>query len=193
MKQALRQSIIAARARMAEDSHQRFSREITARLLQLDVFCKANTVLGYMHFGAEFVSAPWLRRVLADGKVLLLPRANKAAGMLELYHVSDLATQLVPGSYGIREPHPERCERAKLDDVDLILLPGVAFGRNGARLGYGGGYYDKLLAGLTHRPVLVAAAFELQVVEDIPMEPTDQRVDWLVTENETIDCRRAGK
>jgi len=67
-------------------------------------------------------------------------------------------------------------------------LPGVAFTRDGARLGYGGGFYDRLLAGIAQRPILIAAAFALQIVEALPQEAHDARVGWLVTEQETIDC-----
>lgn len=197
-KQQLRQSIIAGRAALAEELHLRLSREITARLLRLAPYREAHTVLGYMHFGAEFVSEPWLQQVLSDGKRLLLPKVDTATRELDLYHVEDVRAQLAPGAYGIREPLPERCTRLeRLDEIDFILLPGVAFGRNGSRLGYGGGFYDKLLARLDnearreHRPPLVAAAFAMQVVEDIPQEATDRKADWLVTENEIINCAAA--
>ena len=189
MKQTLRQSIIAGRAALPEELHLGLSREITARLLALPPYREARTVLGYMHFGAEFVSEPWLQQVLRDGKRLLLPKVNTATRELDLYHVEDVDTQLAPGAYGIQEPQPERCARLeRLDEIDFILLPGVAFGREGTRLGYGGGFYDKLLARLPHSPALAAAAFAMQVVEGIPQEATDRRVEWLVTENETIHC-----
>ena len=189
MKQALRQSIIAGRAELPEELHTRWSRAITARLLQLDAYRAARNVLGYMHFGAEFVSEPWLQQVLRDGKRLLLPRVNTATRELDLFHVASLETQLAPGAYGIREPHPECCmQLEQLQEIDFVLLPGVAFGRDGARLGYGGGFYDKLLARLPQRPTLVAAAFAMQVVEGIPQEATDRKVEWLVTEDETLHC-----
>jgi 5-formyltetrahydrofolate cyclo-ligase len=83
----------------------------------------------------------------------------------------------------------ERCIKEDAPGtVDFILLPGVAFTREGARLGYGGGFYDKLLACMPHRPALVAGAFALQVVPEIPQEDTDRKVEWLVTEHETIRC-----
>lgn len=192
MKRTLRQSIIAARAALPEEMHQRLSREITARVLQLEAYRAARTVMGYMHFGAEFVSEPWLRQALADGKRLLLPKVDKAARVLEVYEVSDLDAQLAPGAYGIREPLPQQCGAASADEADFILLPGVAFGRDGARLGYGGGFYDKLLARLAHHPALAAAAFAMQIVRDIPQETTDRKVDWLVTESETIRCAAPG-
>jgi 5-formyltetrahydrofolate cyclo-ligase len=146
-------------------------------------------VLGYMSFGAEFDSSAWVKQVLADGKRLVLPKVNQQARQLELYRVDDLASQLTAGLWGIPEPIIERCERFdELNKVEFTLLPGVAFTRSGARLGYGGGFYDKLLARMASRPYLVAAAFGLQVVESIPQEVTDMKVEWIVTEQEMIDC-----
>ena len=189
MKQTLRQSIITGRAALAPELRAQLSREIAARLLQLAPYHKAATVLGYMHFGAEFISEPWLQQVLRGGKRLLLPRVNPARRELEVYHVEDIGAQLAPGAYGIREPQPDRCTPLeRLQEIGFILLPGVAFTRDGARLGYGGGYYDKLLERLQHGPPLVAAAYSMQIVGDIPQETTDRKVEWLVTESETMDC-----
>ena len=188
MKRALRQSIIAAREAIPASERVLKSGEIRRRIIGLENYRQARTVLGYLNFGAEFESGSWVRQALAEGKRVVLPRVNPATRQLDLYRVDDLETQLEPGSYGIREPIPARCEAAGLAEMDFILLPGVGFGRDGARLGYGGGFYDKLLARMTHEPVLVAAAFSLQVVGGIPQEPTDRKVDRLVTEHETIDC-----
>lgn len=194
MKRTLRQRIIADRAALPQGERARLSREITARLLRLDAYREANTVLGYMNFGAEFESDSWVRQVLSDSKVLLLPKVNMDTRGLDLYRVTDVDTQLASGAFGIREPLPQGCIEAKLEEADFILLPGVAFGRDGARLGYGGGFYDKLLTRLQPRglvkkaPALIAAAYSMQVVEGIPQEQTDHRVQWLVTEDEVIQC-----
>lgn len=195
MKQGLRQSIIAARQKLAPAQRVILSREITLRLAALPAYKKARTVLGYMSFGAEFATADWVATALRDGKQVLLPRVNKHSRQLDLYIVGDLQRDVAPGAWDIPEPL-ERCQRVDaLETVDFILLPGVAFGRDGARLGYGGGFYDKLLERMEHanrnrqeKPVLVAAAFALQLTDGIPMEPTDRRVDWLVTEREVINC-----
>ena len=188
MKRTLRQRIIADRARLSPEERRRLSGEITARLLRLAAYREARTVLGYMNFAAEFESESWVRQVLNDGKVLLLPKVNAVTRELDLYRVTDVDAQLAPGVLGIREPLPQSCAAARLEEADFILLPGVAFGRDGARLGYGGGFYDKLLTRLEHRPVLVAAAYAMQIIDGIPQEVTDHRVQWLVTEDETIQC-----
>ena len=145
--------------------------------------------LGYLNFGSELQSELWVRQALTDGKQVLLPRVNKAGRHLELFRIENLDNDVAPGAYGIREPIPERCRHFDAPgEIDLILLPGVAFDRTGGRLGYGGGFFDKLVAHLPRRPVLIAGAFALQVIDAVPQESTDHRVDWLVTEHETIRC-----
>lgn len=197
LKQTIRKNILAQREQMPADMRAAYSTAITERLLRLPEYQQANAVLGYMNFGAEFASELWVARALADGKRLALPKVNHHTNQLDLYWVDDLEYQLAAGLWGIREPVVERCERLdRLNKVEFVLLPGVAFSRDGARLGYGKGYYDKLLArlddecGIAYRPALVAGAYSMQIVERIPQEATDRRVEWLVTENETIHCGR---
>ncbi|MBU0620289.1 MAG: 5-formyltetrahydrofolate cyclo-ligase [Gammaproteobacteria bacterium] len=188
-KQTIRQEVLARRDELSATLRAAHSGAISARLTGMPEYRRSQVVLGYMNFGHEFASELWVRQVLADGKKLILPRANPLTKLLDLYEVKDCESQLAAGSWGIREPIVELCTRVLSPNaIEFILLPGVAFTREGARLGYGGGYYDKLLAGIPHRPVLVAAAFTLQVVQQLPQEATDQKVEWLVTEKETIRC-----
>jgi len=194
MKQSLRQSIIAARQNMAAIDRAELSREITQRILNLTSYRNSGSVLGYMSFGAEFDTGGWVRQVLQNGKHLLLPKVNTSTKQLELYRVTDLQRDLAPGPWNIYEPVPEHCIKVDAQvRPDFVLLPGVAFGRDGSRLGYGGGYYDKLLARIAPgtkdcQPALVAAAFSMQLAKDIPQEATDRKVEWLITESEVIDC-----
>ena len=188
-KQVLRQSIIAAREKLPASERLRLSHEVIGTICSLSEYRQAQTVLGYLNFGAELAAEVWVEQALSDGKRVLLPRVNKASKHLDLYQVQDLRHDVAPGVWGIREPVVERCiKEDALGTVGFILLPGVAFTREGGRLGYGGGFYDKLLARIPHRPALVAGAFALQVVQEIPLESTDRKVEWLVTEVETIRC-----
>jgi 5-formyltetrahydrofolate cyclo-ligase len=188
-KSGIRKKLLELREQLSPDMRAAYSEAISARITKLEIYRQTGTVLGYMNFGAEFASELSIQQVLADGKRLALPRVNRHTNQLDLYWVNDLENQLEPGLWGIREPVVERCERlATLNEVEFALLPGVAFTRNGTRLGYGGGYYDKLLALMTNRPALVAAAFALQIVEQIPQEATDVKVEWIITEQETIAC-----
>ncbi|MDP1634807.1 MAG: 5-formyltetrahydrofolate cyclo-ligase, partial [Gallionellaceae bacterium] len=142
-KQTIRQQILASREQLAPAARAAHNAAIAARLSAMPEYRHAGDVLGYMNFGNEFASEPWVRQVLTDGKKLILPRANPLTKLLELYEVKDCDAQLAPGSWGIREPIVELCTRVLSPNaIEFILLPGVAFTREGARLGYGGGYYD---------------------------------------------------
>jgi 5-formyltetrahydrofolate cyclo-ligase len=197
MKQGIRQSIIAARQKLTAAERLQFSQAISRRIMQLPAYQQAQTVLGYMSFGAEFASAAWVEQAMQQGKRVLLPRVNSGSRQLELYLVRDLQQDVEPGIWDIPEPLPQRCTRVDDDEnIDFILLPGVAFARDGSRLGYGGGFYDKLLARISlpaaaQQPVLAAAAFTLQLRDELPQEATDRKVEWLLTEDEVIHCTAA--
>ncbi len=193
LKQSLRKSVLTLRDGLPLDVKSRLDSAILARILELPDYRESRTLLGYMNFGSEFSCDSWADQVLKDGKRLALPRVNRHTSTLDLYFVEDLENQLEPGLWGIREPVVERCERLKaINEVEFALLPGIAFTRKGARLGYGGGFYDKLLSG-SMRPVLAVAAYGLQLVEEIPQEETDVGVEWIITESETISCRQENK
>lgn len=188
-KAEIRKRLLALREQLPHPARIACSEAISARIAAMDIYRQAGTILGYMNFGAEYASELWVQRVLADGKRLALPRVNRHTGRLDLYWVDDPETQLERGLWGIREPVVERCERlAGPNEVEFALLPGVAFTRGGVRLGYGGGFYDKLLADAGKSPARVVAAFALQIVEYLPQEATDVKVEWIITEQETIAC-----
>lgn len=194
VKQPIRQRIIADREKLTVAERVRFSRAISECITNLNVYRTANTVLAYMSFGAEFSTEELVQQALRDDKCVLLPKVNRATKELDVYRVANLQHDLALGQWNIREPLVERCAKINsLQEVDFILLPGIAFGRDGARLGYGGGFYDKLLARIKDahpgcHPALVAGAFAIQLVEGLPQEATDHKVEWVVTENETIQC-----
>jgi|SRR6185436_18787746 5-formyltetrahydrofolate cyclo-ligase len=180
-KRALRARVIAMRDALDADTRHRDSQAITAKLLALPEYCAAGIVSAYASFGSEFDSAAFCCAVLASGKRLSLPRINRAARMLELREIRNLGADLVAGVWGIREP-AERCPVIPPSGIDFLLAPGVAFTVNGDRLGYGGGFYDRLLPELDPDVPRVAAAFSVQIVDELPVGPRDQRVHRVVTE-----------
>lgn len=181
-KAALRKEVIARRDAADGEMRNRAAQAIIRDLLGLPAYRAAGTVAAYASFGSELDTSAFIAKTLADGKRLLLPRINRAQRALELRHVTDPEVDLVAGVWGIREPS-EHCEIVPVAMIDFMLVPGVAFTQDGARLGYGGGFYDRLLASLDRRTARIAAAFQLQIVEQLPEGPQDQRVDVVVTEN----------
>lgn len=181
-KAALRREIIRRRDALDAAIRTSASHRITGHILTLECFQRARCVLAYANIGSEFDTSALLSHVMAKKK-LVLPKVDQVTRTLQLFFVEDLETDLQPGVWGIREPRADRCVPAPPDEIDLVLAPGVAFTRRGERLGYGGGYYDQLLARFSPRPTIVAAAFDIQIVSDVPLGTTDLPVDSVVTEN----------
>jgi 5,10-methenyltetrahydrofolate synthetase len=182
-KAALRRAVLLRRDALPGGERALLSARIVTTILDLRTYQEADVVLAYASFGTELQTDELLRRVLADGKTLVLPRVER--GGLGLYEVRDLGGDLASGTWGIREPEPDRCPPADAGGVGFALIPGVAFDRRARRLGYGGGYYDRLLAGgLPEGTPLVSGAFEVQILDEVPTDPHDAPVDVVVTEKE---------
>lgn len=180
-KSALREAVLARREALGEEERRAFSERILRRVRRLADYRRAGVVLAYSGFGSELQTGDFLRSVLEDGKLLVLPRIERATRTLNLHAVRDLDADLEPGVWGIREPR-EDLPTAGLPEVDFVLVPGVAFDRRGGRLGHGAGFYDRLLGSSAGRPKLVAGAYEAQMVEEVPTEPHDVLVDLVITE-----------
>ena len=186
-KKAMRRRVLAMRDALSPDLRRSKSAAISERLLTLPAFSHAGTVAAYASFGTEFDTGPFLEQVLARNKRLVLPRVDRDTKRIQFHFVTDLNHSLIPGPWGIGEPDPAQCGVADTDEVDFMLVPGVAFTRTCARLGYGGGFYDSVIDEVRGGAKKVAATFAVQVVDDIPLEAHDQRVDLVITEDDVYE------
>jgi 5,10-methenyltetrahydrofolate synthetase len=182
-KKTLRGDVLAMRDALTESEREKNSAAITARLIALPALASAATVAAYMSFGTEFNTGALIREVTAKRMNLVLPRVDREHKRIDFYSVTDLNTALVPGRWGIREPDPARCARVDANRIDFMLVPGVAFTPRCERLGYGGGFYDGAIAAIANDVMKVAAAFSVQIVDELPVEPHDRCVDLVVTES----------
>jgi 5-formyltetrahydrofolate cyclo-ligase len=179
-KRRLRDRVLAARDALAPDVRAAESRSIAQRIAELQSFRDARTVLLTLPFRSEWDTRPLLDDALARGAAVVLPRVNESDRMIELHRVSDPVADLATGYRGITEPRSS-LPRVNPGEIDWILVPGVAFDVAGQRLGYGGGYYDRLLPLLPRRTPRIAGAFEIQFVDAIPAAPHDLKVDAVAT------------
>jgi 5-formyltetrahydrofolate cyclo-ligase len=191
-KRTQRARMLAARDALLADARERLCAAITDKLVVLPEFLAARTVAGYASFGSEFDTAAFNAAVLAGGKRLILPRIDRPRRVMMFHAVTDLQESLVAGVWGIREPDPLVCPRADLDDVDMMLVPGLAFTTRCERLGYGGGFYDAAIEMTRPQANKVAAAFSMQIVETLVIEPHDRIVDLLVTEDASYSSGPGG-
>ena len=184
-KRAARERALAARDALPEPVRAAASLRIADGITSLASFAAARTVLVTLPFRSEWDTRVVARRALAAGKVVASPRVDAVARMLTLHRIADLARDVEPGYRGIPEPRPE-CSGVEPATIDWVLVPGVAFDGAGRRLGYGGGYYDRLLPLLAAGVPRVAGAFDVQVVPDVPCGPHDLVVDCVVTETRLV-------
>ncbi|MEI6231916.1 MAG: 5-formyltetrahydrofolate cyclo-ligase [Planctomycetota bacterium] len=188
LKSELRVGMKQQLASLSSETRRTKSAEILARLVNMKEYKKSKTVLAYASFGTEVETDGLLQRILDDKKRLVLPRLNPFDKTLVLHHVTDLANDLIPNNYGIREPHPT-LPVVNQKDIQLVAVPGLAFDDLGNRLGRGLGCYDRLIANAAKKNRFVGLAFDIQIVGELEIasEPNDMPVDYIVTESMIID------
>ncbi len=168
----------------------RLTAAIADRFFQSRLVAPGDLIMGYLSFRNEVRAESILLRAIAKGSRVALPYADIDGRRLVPYLIADFSVQIATSRYGMPEPDPARCEPAPIQEIALILVPGLAFDRDGRRLGYGGGFYDRFIAEFQAKgllvPTLVGLAFETQLVERVPAQAHDAAVDYVLTESRLI-------
>jgi 5-formyltetrahydrofolate cyclo-ligase len=191
-KKSLREQ--AHSQRNAQADKDELSRVICDKFMSLPAYAAAKTVKFYIDVRSEVRTRHALPAALASGKKIVVPWCNEH-GELELFHLAGM-NELAAGMYGILEPTSDLRylpqKQVSPDELDLVMVPGVAFDRSGGRMGHGKGYYDKLLQHARADAPLVALAFECQLFPEIPMGRHDIFMDMIITEKMTYPGRGRG-
>ena len=188
-KRELRARILRDRDTKPAGERTTASISISATLSMREDFASSGTVLLTLPFGSEWDTRPLLAQALARAKTVALPRVNLATRMLDLCAITRPEQDVVSGYRGIPEPGAH-CAPVDAASIDWVLVPGVAFDRDGRRIGYGGGFYDRLLPLLRADAHRIAGAFELQLVDHVPAASHDVTVGAIVTETRSISTTR---
>lgn len=169
--------------RQAQADKDRVSQAICEKFAALEEFAAARSVMVYIDVRTEVRTRHYLPKLLASGKRIVVPYC--VVGELKLFLLESM-DELAVGMYKILEPKEELRgvpgKRVDVQEVDLIMVPGVAFDRRGARMGHGFGYYDKLLEHARPETPLVALAFECQLFPEIPTQTHDVFMNKIITE-----------
>ena len=211
-KSELRSTVLASQARLSEEERFQKSLCICELLSASDLLsAEVKMAFCFKSYRNELDTEPVISLLRSRGIAVCFPRIEVEAeaarietGMktgeagivntngeafdkgkrrsMNLYEAVDGEKDFAIGAYGIREPIPERCRRVMPSEVDFILVPGVAFDRSLNRLGYGGGYYDRFFPQTRDKCVKAALAFAMQIVENVPVDQYDTRMDYLITE-----------
>jgi 5-formyltetrahydrofolate cyclo-ligase len=185
-KAGIRKELLSKRDNIPPVVRRAKNRMICERLLSLDEFRNASVIFFFASFRTEVDTTEMIKSSLFSGKRVLLPKVDKDRHELLLYEIRDFG-ELAPGYMGIPEP-PVSEKHMSINEADIVIIPGAGFDASGNRIGYGGGYYDRLLSGLQENIPVVAPSFEEQLVDVIPSEPHDIRVQMIVTDRRLIRC-----
>lgn len=191
-KAALRRRMRRRRDALGAGEAEQASEAIARRVMALASYQRARARLLFCSFRSEVLTERLIAHTLRSSAELVLPRVKGIEEALALHAVCDPECDLAPGCFGIDEPICERCPERSIDDVDFVLVPGLAFDRHGGRLGYGGGFFDYILnvrTDLVESGAVVAVAYSLQIVDDVPRAGWDVGVPLIATEDELIDTR----
>ena len=184
-KKELRAVAIRKRDAIAATEKEKKDRKIRERLFRLGEFADARVVMLFASFRSEVDTLPVIEHALGKNKTVILPRVDRKNRRLKLYNVKS-TSELVTGYMGIPEPAEDREREVQASGIEMVLMPGLAFDPAGNRIGYGGGYYDRLVDGMDPKPPLVAVAYEEQIVDRVPAEDHDILVDIIITDERVI-------
>ena len=180
-KLKLRQEILNRLRNQKEEDRATKSELIKGRLFADPEFQCSTTVLFYASFAGEVETFTMMKQSQTLGKKIALPVIMLKTQTLIPYLANNLEEDLESGPYGIRQPRVSQASPLRLEDIDLAVVPGVAFDRRHHRLGRGGGYYDRLLASLPQETPSIGLAFDFQIVTDLPSQEHDIPVTRVIT------------
>jgi len=186
LKHKLRKEVLDARIALPPHVVAEKSARIIQRLLKLDEYRYASTIMTYLDFRNEVRTGELVKRAMADGKRVAVPLTDQSSGMLTPSSLNFYPDELEPGAWGILEPKLKCVRPLDPRELDLIVVPGVAFDRRGNRLGYGGGFYDRFLQRTSPEALYIAPAYEMQLCDRVPQSSEDVRMHCLITEERVI-------
>ena len=156
---------------------------IKDRLFALEEFKRARSVLFYASFRSEVDTSGLVEAAISMGKRVVLPKVDSDSNSLTKHSIDGMH-ETSSGYMGIPEPVTDPC--CKVEEIDFIIVAGVAFDENGGRIGYGGGYYDRLLPRVKGLRTIAALAYEEQIYDDLPCEEHDVGMDIIITDRRVL-------
>lgn len=184
-KHQIRKKVLSLRDSISLEEKKIKDQKIRDIIIHLPEFKKAQRVLFYASYKSEVDTFALMRYSISMKKSIALPKVNRKTFQLQIFDVRDLS-EVSPGYQNIPEPNLPEDRMLTMKDIDLVIVPGVAFDESCNRLGYGKGCYDKML--IDRCVPIIALAYEEQIVDKIPAELHDIKMDKIVTDKRVIVC-----
>jgi len=182
-KQELRQKLLKRLLSLTQEELKRRSKNVEEKISNLPIYRKAKTIMGYYPLKGEVDILGVIRKAIGSKRVCF-PVMDLKTRELRAFEVSDIDKDFTIGPFKVREPDTNKAKEVDIKEIDLIIVPGLAFDRNKNRLGRGAGFYDRLLKRTAPSTKKAGVGFEFQILDNLPTHLlTDQKVDTVVSEN----------
>ncbi|NTW72124.1 MAG: 5-formyltetrahydrofolate cyclo-ligase [Eubacteriaceae bacterium] len=185
-KQEIRKKVLADRKMFTESYIKETSSKIFQQIKGMKEYQESKTVMIYVSFENEIHTHDFIREMILDGKKVVTPICRNKDKTLILAETKSFPEGFRKTNYGILEIESQNAVEVDVKEIDVVITPGVAFSIEGKRLGYGAGYYDKMLAGKRVDTVTICPVYKEFILEDIPVDEHDIPVDYLVTDEKII-------
>ncbi|ACL69954.1 5-formyltetrahydrofolate cyclo-ligase [Halothermothrix orenii] len=183
-KAELRKLFMGFRSSINPERRHELSISINNKFLNLREVSVAQEIMCYVSTGSEVETRDLITKLIGYGKQVLVPYCITDKKEIKISPIKDLENDLVEGAYGI--PEPQNRVDTPLKGLDIVIVPGIVFSRDGYRIGYGGGYYDRFLVKLPDNVLTVGFTYHALLLDNLPIDRYDQPVDMVITERETL-------
>lgn len=187
LKENIRKKLLRMRQNQPEEERKEKSSIIWKKLKVLPQFLKARTVMFYLSLPDEVDTEVMVKESLEIGKRIVVPITQLDKKKMKLSVLRDYDKELGPGTFNIPEPRKEYVRKISPSDIDLVIVPGIAFDEKCGRLGFGKGFYDHFLKDLAGSVSSIALAYDFQILRKLPLEKYDVLVSRIITEKRIIE------
>ncbi|MCK0471517.1 5-formyltetrahydrofolate cyclo-ligase [Halalkalibacter sp. APA_J-10(15)] len=184
-KQVIRRNVLNKLESISDQNFNKTCQFIASRFLQSTFWNKSQVIAITISTKREVHTYPIIEQGWKENKHIVVPRTNFQSKAMDFYRINNW-DDVVQTPKHLFEPVAQKAAEYSSEDIDLIVVPGVAFDRNGFRIGYGGGFYDRYLT--NYEGQTVALATDVQIQPELPVEPHDRPVDYVITESRCLTC-----
>jgi len=190
MKHTLKQKILYERQQLTKEEIRKKSEAVMKNLYSLPEYKEAKNIMFYVSVESEVDTQGTIKDLLKQKKkTIIIPYVVKNNTILQLSQLQDF-NDLEKKTFGILEPKGAYIRKFNPEKLDLIIIPGLVFAKDGHRIGYGHGYYDRFLKTLKHKPNKIGLAYDFQIVDKITYEKHDVPMDMIVSEKRVMHCNK---
>lgn len=188
-KAVLRKQYLEKRSNLPISEVEEKSNNIINNLFDLDIYKNSSFIMSYVAFRKEVQTENLIKHSLNIQKRIGVPITVPETKKLIVSEINDYDVELSPGHFNILTPKKEYIRETPPTLIDLVVVPGAVFDKNGYRVGYGGGYYDRFLKTLNEKAISIGLAYDFQLVHSVPRSKYDLPVDYILTEKQFISCK----